>query len=119
MLSRQHRLTRGFEVLFRKGEKRIFSHFIFRSLPAFDGVSRLSVIVSKKTEKMAVGRNRIRRRLFEVARKSNFPEFLPLPFRIVLVARSSAKNASFSELEKDFLEACTATSISQLKNKKP
>lgn len=44
-------------------------------VPNERGFTRVAVVVSKKVEKTAVGRNRIRRRVYEVIRK-NF-EYLP------------------------------------------
>ena len=45
------------------------------------GFTRVAVVVSKKVMKSAVGRNRIRRRIYEVIRNNFdlFPKKMPLP----------------------------------------
>ncbi len=63
-------------------------------------VNRIGVTVSKKLGK-AVVRNRVRRRLREVYRLSE-SRFLP-GWDIVVVARSRAVDASFSDLTKAYL----------------
>ncbi|MBQ3263538.1 ribonuclease P protein component [Candidatus Saccharibacteria bacterium] len=63
------------------------------------GFTRVAVVVSKKVEKTAVGRNRIRRRIYEVIRKN----FDLIPSRrdyIFVVYNGDVVNMPFSELEK-------------------
>ena len=61
--------------------------------------TRVAVVVSKKVEKTAVGRNRIRRRVYEVIRK-NF-EYLPKNMDYIFVIFSKdVMNMPYSELEK-------------------
>lgn len=63
------------------------------------GFTRAAVVVSKKVMKSAVGRNRIRRRIYEALRK-NF-EYLPKKTDYVFVVFSKdVKDMPFSELEK-------------------
>ena len=63
------------------------------------GFTRVAVVVSKKVEKSAVGRNRIRRRIYEVVRL-NF-EYLPKKRDYIFVVFSKEiMNMPFSELEK-------------------
>ena len=65
-----------------------------------EGINRVGVTVSKKLGK-AVVRNRVRRRLREVYRLHE-SRFLP-GWDIVVVARSRAIDASFSDLTKAYL----------------
>ena len=63
------------------------------------GFTRVAVVVSKKVDKSAVGRNRIRRRVYEVIRR-NF-EYLPKKMDYVLVIYTpELKTMKFSELER-------------------
>ena len=63
------------------------------------GFTRVAVVVSKKVEKTAVGRNRIRRRVYEALRK-NF-DLVPKKKDYVFVVYSKTiMNMPFSELEK-------------------
>ena len=59
----------------------------------------MAVVVSKKVEKTAVGRNRIRRRVYEVIRR-NF-EYLPKETDYIFVIYSKEDlKMPYSELEK-------------------
>lgn len=63
------------------------------------GYTRISVVVSKKVEKSAVGRNRIRRRVYEALRK-NF-ELIPKKMDYIFVVYSKdVMRMGFVELEK-------------------
>ena len=67
--------------------------------PNSRGFTRVAVVVSKKVNKSAVGRNRIRRRVYEALRR-NF-EYLPKKTDYVFVVYSrNVKEMKFSELEK-------------------
>lgn len=63
------------------------------------GFTRLAVVVSKKVEKTAVGRNRIRRRVYEVLRVNmiNIPKKTDYVF---VVYSKDLLKMSFSEIEK-------------------
>lgn len=54
--------------------------------------SRLSVVVSKKTHKSAVGRNRIRRRVYEILRHE-LPNFRDGVFDVVVIVLSAEVRA--------------------------
>ena len=63
------------------------------------GFTRVAVVVSKKVNKTAVGRNRIRRRVYEAIRK-NF-EYLPEKTDYIFVIFSrDFMTIPYSELEK-------------------
>jgi ribonuclease P protein component len=66
--------------------------------------SRVSVIVSKKIIKSAIGRNRARRRIFEVVRKNwhNFPTSRDVS---ITVHSPEVNNISWEELTDEIMEA--------------
>jgi len=59
--------------------------------------SRVSVVVSKKVLKSAVGRNRIRRRLYEYMRHK-LPEIKNVHDIVLIVTSSELRNMPYSEL---------------------
>ncbi|MBQ3352800.1 ribonuclease P protein component [Candidatus Saccharibacteria bacterium] len=63
------------------------------------GFTRVAVVVSKKVEKSAVGRNRIRRKIYEVIRL-NFDSLPPKRDYIFVVFSKEVINMTFSDLEK-------------------
>ncbi len=58
----------------------------------------MGIVVSRKVGK-AVVRNRIKRRLREIVRRSHLP-----PAEIMIIARPEAADADFAELTRDFVE---------------
>ena len=60
---------------------------------------RFAVVVSKKIEKTAVGRNRIRRRVYEAVRQ-DFGKLKKPRDYIFVVYNKNIKEMSFSELQK-------------------
>lgn len=72
MLSHKYRFHGhgSLRYLYRNGRAARTRHLMLRYTPNKNRVhSRVAVVVSKKVMKSAVGRNRIRRRLFEVIRE--------------------------------------------------
>ncbi|MDO4398726.1 MAG: ribonuclease P protein component [Candidatus Saccharibacteria bacterium] len=63
------------------------------------GFTRVAVVVSKKVEKSAVGRNRIRRRIYEALRL-NFEDIPKKRDYIFIVYSKDLMKMPFSELEK-------------------
>ena len=63
------------------------------------GFTRVAVVVSKKVEKLAVDRNRVRRRVYEVIRKNlgSFPDATDYVF---VVFSRDVKRMNIGELEK-------------------
>ena len=59
--------------------------------------SRFAVVVSKKTLKSAVGRNRIRRRVYEIIRREQ-PQLKPRHDVVILVFSSELRTTSHEEL---------------------
>jgi ribonuclease P protein component len=99
MLKKSQRLTKNFQIVFRKGVKIHTPFFVCRAIPAFDNTPRLAVVVTKKTSKTAVGRNLIRRRLSEAVRTGTFFAELKIPCQIVLIAHRQVQSAHFLKLQ--------------------
>ena len=59
--------------------------------------SRFTVVISKKVHKSAVGRNRMRRRIYEIIRNAH-PNFTQSCDMAVIVANSEVLNMSHDEL---------------------
>jgi ribonuclease P protein component len=74
------------------------------------GFTRMAVVVSKKVEKTAVGRNRIRRRVYEVLRKNI--DLIPKKMDYVFVVFSKELlTMPFSDLEKTLGELVTEAKV--------
>ena len=72
--------------------------------------TRMAVVVSKKVEKSAVGRNRIRRRVYEALRKNM--EYIPKERDYVFVVfTKEVGKMPFSELEKLLGELVEASKL--------
>jgi ribonuclease P protein component len=103
MLNRKNRIgsPNTIESLFRKSEVLKGRFLIFRYELKEDPESRFAVIVSKKTCRKAVPRNRLRRQIQEAIRR-NLP-ILKRPMNALVIARPSAKDHAFQEMEKDIV----------------
>ena len=74
------------------------------SLSAADADREAGVVVSKKSFRHAVDRNRARRRIREVYRIHE--DRFKRGFDVVIVARQRAIDGDFSEFERSFLRQC-------------
>ena len=84
-------------------------YFVLGSLQTEEKLpARIGLITSRRIG-CAVERNRVRRRLRELARKSRLE--IKQGLQLVLVARRRAVSASFSELEEDWLRASQRAGI--------
>ena len=101
MLNRKYRFHSrgGVRYVYQKGKTVRAAKMSLVFVPNLKGCTRVAVVVSKKVEKTAVGRNRIRRRIYEVIRK-NF-ELVPKATDYVFVVFSrDVLTMPFKELEK-------------------
>ena len=104
MLPKENRLTKkkDFEGVFKKG-KGFNEGFLFLKIEKNNlEKSRFAFIVSKKINKKAVDRNKIKRRLREVVRKS-LPRINP-GIDGVFVVQRDVKDKEFSEIKKTTIE---------------
>jgi ribonuclease P protein component len=100
--SRDDRLRkrREFEECYASGLRVSGRHILVFLLPGGPSGPRLGISVSRRVGS-AVVRNRVRRRLREIFRRSR-PLLRGIPVRVVVNARSSAASASADELSGDF-----------------
>ena len=74
------------------------------------GFTRIAIVVSKKVMKSAVGRNRIRRRVYEALRKNI--EYIPKQYDYIFVIFSNnVMTMPFSELEKELGELVAESKV--------
>lgn len=87
--------------LLRKGDFFYSKHFIFRLKENTIGENRYACIISKKLEKKAFKRNRLKRRIYEAIRQGEKKHVFKNNFDIVLIPKQSSKNKTFLELYQD------------------
>ncbi len=75
-------------------------------------LSRLAVIVSKKTHKSAVGRNRIRRRMYEMVRLE-FPRINGIYDIAIIVTSSEVLSADHAEIIECLRESLVEAGVYQ------
>ncbi|PJC36671.1 ribonuclease P protein component [Candidatus Peregrinibacteria bacterium CG_4_9_14_0_2_um_filter_53_11] len=104
MLPSTHRIGQSYRIqqILRRGL--FFRSFSFQAklLTSNEAHNRFALIVSKKTAKKAVIRNRIRRRLDEAVRKCIHAPSSTC-YDIVILARSEALTTEFSRLVEEIL----------------
>ena len=101
MLNKQYRFHSrgGVKYTYRHGKtiRRPEISLVFADNPR--GFTRFAVVVSKKVLKPAVGRNRIRRRVYEAVRL-DFDKFKKSRDYIFVIYNQNVKDMPFSELQK-------------------
>ena len=101
MLSKKYRFHSrgGVRYVYKKGKTIRCPKMSLVFLPNSKGFTRVAVVVSKKVEKSAVGRNRIRRRIYEIIRLNM--EYLPKKTDYIFVVfNKDVMKMDYSELEK-------------------
>lgn len=105
-----HRLRKDRQIRFVLEKGRLFrgQHLLLRALPSREikpppeGLGPfLAVVISRKKEKKAVARNRMKRQLREIFRLNQVE--IPSGTAYVLIARNVGKKISYAELRQDFL----------------
>lgn len=74
------------------------------------GFTRVAVVVSKKVDKSAVGRNKIRRRVYEAIRL-NFDDLPKKRDYIFVIYNKNMAKISFQELEKELGELVSESMV--------
>lgn len=99
MLSQKYRFHSrgGVNYTYQKGRALRTQSLTLIHNPNSRGYRRFAVVVSKKVLKSAVGRNRIRRRVYEAIRLEN-PRTLPPTDYIFVVHNQNYVNLPFSEI---------------------
>ncbi len=82
-------------------EKLFTKHFLIFARKSKDEHSKIGITVSKKVDKRAVYRNKLRRRIKEFFRltKKRFNS----PYEIVIIAKKNAINMNFHDIHKELL----------------
>lgn len=111
MLQRSHRFhSRGaVQALYRRGRATRGALMLCKTAPRVQGELRFAVVVSTKVSKVAPVRNRIRRRIYELARVHLVME-QPLDMAITVFADSVAQLPA-GELEDQFLQLCKQSGV--------
>ena len=101
MLNKKYRFHSrgGVRYVYQKGKTIRSSKMSLVYTPNTRGFTRLAVVVSKKVNKTAIGRNRMRRRVYEVLRK-NFALIPPKTDYIFVIYSRDVLTMPFNELEK-------------------
>lgn len=103
MLAQKNRLPRElFDPVWKNGRRLSSPLFSFQYVPAPLGEARFSAVVSKKVSKTAVGRTRIRRRIYNALAKI-IPN-LGTPIHAAFHAKPPALNATAAETEREISE---------------
>ena len=84
--------------IFKKGQTLRSDHFTIRHMPSRNTNYRLAVVVSKKVDKKAVTRNRIRRRLYELFRQT-FKDCSPAIDLVIIVHKPELATMPAGELQ--------------------
>lgn len=115
--------NRQIRFVLEKGQLLRGRHVLLRALqiskifPPHEGQGPLlAVVISKKKEKKAVARNRMKRQLREIFRLRQAE--ISSETAYVLVARNVDKKISYQDLEKDFLELLQQSNKEQQREKK-
>ncbi len=100
MLSRRYRFHSrgGVNYVYRHGETIHNANLGLIFMPNQRRMRRFAVVVSKKVLKSAVGRNRIRRRIYEAIRLEDVEQFVPMD-GIFIVHSANFLKIPFREIQ--------------------
>ena len=106
MLARQYRFSGqgGIRYVYRKGATVRRPHFTLRTVPVDPSKTQVAVVVSKKVAKLAVTRNRIRRRIYAALEAENLVPAMSL-MTVIIVQDTWAEQCVFSELRQELAVA--------------
>ncbi len=107
MLSKQNRLRKqkDFDFVFKKGHSFFLKEFRLRIVQNGNSKSRFAFVVSVKTMKRAVDRNRIRRQLSEIIRL--FLANIKDGYDVVFLINKDALKKPYQELQKSVFQLLT------------
>jgi len=107
-LSPQHRIKkkRDFARLQGSAGKIYAQHFLLVIGPSPSGLSRLGLTVTRKVDPLAVGRNRLKRRLREIFR--HLRPRLTAPLDIIVIARNGSTGLTSATIEREITTALRA-----------
>ncbi|MBB1536213.1 ribonuclease P protein component [Candidatus Saccharibacteria bacterium] len=102
----------GVKYTYQKGKTIRTPKFSLVFAPNQHGKQRFAVVISKKVIKSAVGRNRVRRRVYEAIRL-NLAEILESNDYIFIVFSKDLKTMDFTEIEKLVLKLAEQAKIAK------
>ncbi len=95
MVPKKQRINREtFDEIMKKGRIVHSGLFSLRFLKNLEKSTHFSVVVSKKIAKTAVLRNKIRRRIYSILRKT-----IKNPYFVILFTKKGVEKAKFSEVK--------------------
>ena len=107
MLPKKYRLRKNIEFVATYAQKKYVSNLYLsvnlgKTKPTEDYIPKAAFVVSKKIDKRAVVRNKIKRRMREIYKKvmlenPDFPKWMSMIFS----AKPEAKELKFADLEKE------------------
>jgi ribonuclease P protein component len=99
--------ARDIRALLGRGRRRKTSHLDVFLLSSGAGVPRVGFIVPKHGQR-AVDRNRVKRRLREVARRELLPRLKKAerPWDVLIRARRGAYRVGYQQLRRDLMDVC-------------
>ena len=113
MIKQQHRFHRRNDIsyVYKKGQTVRGQHLSLRFVAlSADKPYRLAIVVSKKVDKLAVNRNRIRRRIYEIVRLAE--PYMKIPADMILSIHSNAvkdvPTEDMNKIIKDLLQKAGA-----------
>ena len=107
MLDKKHRLPK--DIDFRNAKGFSSNAFLIKIEKSQSGLARFGVVVSKKIDKSAVGRNKIKRRI-----RSAIEKFLPGindSWEVLVIARAGAREKSEEEIRAEISELLTKAKL--------
>jgi ribonuclease P protein component len=95
--------SKDFETIFSFGKKVFFKNFlVYIYKRQADDITRLGIVVSKKTARNAVVRNKFKRRIREIFRKNKF--IIKKGYDILVIGTKFSVEESYNNLNEIFLE---------------
>ncbi|MBU1151537.1 ribonuclease P protein component [Patescibacteria group bacterium] len=101
MVAKKNRLKKGeIEYTMKKGDKSNSRFFIVKHLKSTENFPKFCVIISKKINKSAVKRNKLKRQICEILRQTENSE-LKSSKNIILIPKKEITQSNFQEIEAD------------------
>ncbi|MCR4881163.1 MAG: ribonuclease P protein component [bacterium] len=107
MLPKRYRLRKNIEFVATYAQKKYVSNSYFtinigKTKPTEDFISKAAFVVSKKTDKRAVVRNKIKRRMREIYKtilreNPSFPKWMS----VIISAKPEAKDIDFKSFDRE------------------
>lgn len=90
-----------FQDVQENGQKLFTKHFIIFCLKGETSQNKIGITISKKVDKRAVVRNKLKRYVREIYRVNK--EKLQGEYKIIVIAKKNAGSLSYADVKKEFL----------------